>query len=240
MSFWKSERGNRAMKEVFSAGEIGFEVRRSRVQVFVKGKYGADISIEGKGLVEGEPIEDSFQLSTEEFMDFMFAVYGIEEKWKWNDDVRRVEVGRAGDWFVKFTNFARNQRTIFYLKNRDKEKLLLKLETVRGLLPEVRFKHENRVTVVYDWKNLHFITERESDLLYGYSLELFKEIIRDGLTSEVGFLSFGAGRISINKPSGSISIGGKAYKDRTVTHTFYLAEGVGIPKLTAKTYLAVR
>lgn len=229
------------MKEEFSAGEISFSLKGGEIKISVKGKYGADMTVEGKGVKSALPIEDTFSLSVEEFMDFMFAVYGIEEQWKWNDDIRRLEVGRSKDIYVKFTNFPKEQRTIFYLKRGEREKLMLRLEALRGQLREVRFKHfPGGVSVIYDWTNLHFITERESDVLYGYSLELFKEIIRDGLTSELGFLSFGAGKISINKPSGSISIGGKAYKDRTTTSTFYLAEGVSIPKLTAKTYLAVR
>ncbi len=229
------------MKEILSAGEISFEVSKERVKLSVKGKYGADILVEEQGVKEATPIEDTFTLTVEEFMDFMFAVYGVEEKWKWNDNTRRIEIGRANDYFIKFTNFAKGQRTIFYLKELEREKLMVRLETLKGQLKEVRFKHfPGGVTVLYDWEKLHFITERESDVLYGYSLELFKEIVRDGLTSEVGFLSFGAGKISLNKPTGSLSIGGRAYKDRTQTSTFYLAEGISIPKLTAKTYLAVR
>ena len=226
--------------ESFSGGEIGFDVGKEIVRVNVKGKYGADILVENKGMVEGEPINDSFLLTIEEYMDFMFALYGIEKEFKWNDANKRIEVGnRSGDYYVKFTNFSENRRSIFYLRNIEKDKLLLLLEAVRGQLREVRFRHEE-VSVLYDWNELHIISENEGDIIYGYSLELLKEIIRDGFTNEIGFLSFGAGRISLNKNTGSIVIGGKAYKDTSWTDTFYLAEGVSVPKLTAKLYLAVR
>lgn len=226
-------------EETFSAGEISFESKGRLIKLSVRGKYSADILIDSRGIRSAKPIEDTFQFQVEEFMDFMFAIYGIEERWKKSDGVRRIEVGRADDYFVKFTNFAKEQRTIFYLRGEERENLMVRLETIRGQLREIRFRHEN-VMVVYDWDELHFITDRESDVLHGYSLELFKEVIRDGLGSKTGFLSFGAGKISLNKPEGYVSIGGKVYKDRTRTDTFYLAEGVPIPKLTAKTYLAVR
>lgn len=218
---------------------VRFLLEGEKVVLEVKGERGAGIR-KGEEVVEGKPVEGRFVLTVEEFMDLLFGLYGIEERVVLNLDAKRIEVGRSKDRFLKLTNFASQERSIFYLSGENLARVLLKAEVVRCSLGEVRFFHEG-VFVRWDkrWNTLSFVREDESEELYGVSLFTFKEVLRDGMRYELGFMSFGAGKLSVVKPSGRIVIGGR-WKDRSSTTSFLLAPSREIPKLTAKVFVATR
>lgn len=221
-------------------GSIKLFLEGGRICLEVKGAEGAGIKDKEGRVLQGAPVEDVFYLTVEEFMDLLFGLYGIEDKVVLNMDTKRIEVGKSKDTFLKFTNFASQQRTIFYLSQEELGKVLLKAEVLRCSLDEIRFFH-NGIVVRFDRKNntLSFASDEESEELYGYSLFLFKEIIRDGMTYDLGFLTFGAGKLSVVKPSGRIVLGGK-WKDFSYTRNFLFAQDREIPKLTAKVFIATR
>ena len=228
------------MEEVLRAGTIRFLLEKERVRLDVKGNEGAGIKVQDGSIIQGDPIDDSFLITVEDFMNILFGIYGIEEKVVLNMGAKRIEVSKSRDVFLKFTDFSNKRRTIFYLNTGDFRKLLLRAEVIRCQLKEIRFFHKG-VYVRYDKVKgvLSFASEEESDELYGISLYIFKEVIRNGITYDLGFHSFGAGKVSVTKPNGRIVLGGK-WKDTSHTKSFILAPDRDIPKLTAKIFVATR
>lgn len=224
-------------------GSIDIRVKGDALETKVSGKFAVPIVREEEE-IPAEPFQDALRLSVSEFMDILFVLYGVEDKVVLNKGKFRVEVGRKEHPFLRFTDFETVKRSVFYLKGEDFSKVLSLLSVVKCELPRLEFTHtngDNAISVVMDRVKgeLHFLHSEESEVLYGQSLIMLKEIIRGGLTDDLGFLTFGAGKFSLIKPSGRISIGG-VYKDRGITTNFILAQGRSVPKLTAKVYLCVR
>lgn len=218
-------------------GKLEVFPKEDRVILKVEGKTSADILIPEEGIREGKEVRDEFSLPVEKFMELFFFLYGIEEKVVLNLDNKRIECGVSRDPFIKFTVFP-DRRTIFYLGEQDLDRVKLGFESLVRSLPEVKFFHED-VFVRYSDGVLQLATSEESIEVRGFTLTLMREVIRNGFT-DVLFLSFGAGGVSIVKPTGHISFRGRVYKDRTRTVNFHLCKGRPVPKLTAKIYLVIR
>jgi len=197
-----------------------------------RGTKGADILTE-EGIVEGAPFEGVIPLSVSEFMELLFSLY-FNRDFLLRKGYLELKKGKSSDVFLKFTNYAKRERSIFYVKNLNE--LIEKLEKVRASLEELFFIHDD-LFVRYKDGTLELISPSLSESYSPKTVRELEEVYRFGAFTKSGFINYGVGKhLSILKPEGEIRFGAKVYPEKT---DFILTDKK-VPLLFTKIYLTVR